>query len=117
MNHFELLGLPVQYQLDSAHLSSQFRELQRQYHPDKFSTSSERDQLMAVQKAAQINDAYQILKNPVSRLEYLLFLNGIDMRSEQTTMQDPVFLMEQMELRETLEEIDDEDALFDFDNV
>lgn len=118
MNYFELFGLPSQFKLDGSLLSSQFRELQKQFHPDNFATASERDRLMAVQKAAEINDAYQVLKNPISRAEYILSENGVDIRSEQQTMQDPMFLMEQMELREELEEIssstDAEDALFDF---
>ena len=75
---------------------------------------------MAVQKAAQINDAYQVLKNPISRAEYILAEQGVEIRGEQQTMQDPMFLMEQMELREELEEIadstDPESALFDFDS-
>lgn len=120
MNHFELFGLPVQFQLDGSLLSSQFRELQKRFHPDNFATASERDRLMAVQKAAQINDAYQILKHPISRAEYILAENGTEIRGEQQTMQDPMFLMEQMELREELEDIadssDPESALFDFDS-
>ncbi len=36
-------------------LSSPFRDLQRQFHPDKFAIASGRDRLLAVQKAAQIN--------------------------------------------------------------
>ena len=72
-----------------------------------------------MQKAAQINDAYQVLKNPISRAEYLLVQHGEDIRGEQQTMQDPMFLMEQMELREELEDIadssDPEDALFAFE--
>ncbi|CAK1694938.1 co-chaperone protein HscB [Vibrio crassostreae] len=119
MNHFELFGLPLQFQLDGSLLSSQFRDLQRQFHPDKFATASERDRLLAVQKAAQINDAYQVLKNPISRAEYLLVQHGEDIRGEQQTLQDPMFLMEQMELREELEDIADssepEDALFAFE--
>ncbi|MDN3700169.1 co-chaperone HscB [Vibrio artabrorum] len=119
MNHFELFGLPLQFQLDGSLLSSQFRDLQRQFHPDKFATASERDRLLAVQKAAQINDAYQVLKNPLSRAEYLLVQHGEDIRGEQQTLQDPMFLMEQMELREELEDIadssDPEDALFAFE--
>lgn len=119
MNHFELFGLPLQFQLDGSLLSSQFRDLQRQFHPDNFATASERDRLLAVQKAAQINDAYQVLKNPISRAEYLLVQHGEDIRGEQQTMQDPMFLMEQMELREELEDIadssDSEDALFAFE--
>ncbi|MDV7105304.1 co-chaperone HscB [Vibrio sp. TH_r3] len=116
MNHFELFGLPIQYDLDGSLLSSQFRDLQRQFHPDKFANGSERDKLLAVQKAAQINDAYQILKQPIARAEYILLLNGIDIKDEQTTLQDLDFLMEQMQLREELEEITSEDALFDFDS-
>lgn len=45
--------------------------------------------------------------------------NGVDIRGEQQTMQDPMFLMEQMELREELEHIasspDGADELYDFD--
>ncbi|EJG0027707.1 co-chaperone HscB [Vibrio alginolyticus] len=120
MNHFELFGLPSQFKLDGSLLSSQFRELQKRFHPDNFATGSERDRLMAVQKAAQINDAYQVLKNPISRAEYILAEQGVEIRGEQQTMQDPMFLMEQMELREELEEIadksDPKSALFDFDS-
>jgi molecular chaperone HscB len=119
MNYFELFGLPRQFSLDGSLLSSQFRQLQMQFHPDKFASASERDRLMAVQKAAQINDAYQTLKNPISRAEYLLAEHGVEIRGEQQTMQDPMFLMQQMELREELESIassaDPETALFDFE--
>ncbi|ANW23856.1 co-chaperone HscB [Vibrio coralliilyticus] len=120
MNYFELFGLPSQFQLDGSLLSSQFRELQKRFHPDNFASASERDRLMAVQKASEINDAYQVLKKPLSRAEYMLAENGVDIRGEQQTMSDPMFLMEQMELREELEDIpsssDPEDALFDFDS-
>jgi molecular chaperone HscB len=119
MDHFELFGITQQFDLNVAALSTQFRDLQRQFHPDKYATASERDRLLAVQKAAQINDAFQVLKQPISRAEYLLFLKGIDIRNEQSTMQDPIFLMEQMELREALEDIelssDPESELLDFD--
>ena len=120
MNYFELFGLPTQFKLDGSLLSSQFRELQKRFHPDNFASGSERDRLMAVQKASEINDAYQVLKSPISRAEYLLAENGVDIRAEQQTMQDPMFLMEQMELREELEHIsaspDVADELFDFDS-
>ena len=120
MNYFELFGLPTQFALDGSLLSSQFRELQKRFHPDNFAAASERDRLMAVQKAAEINDAYQVLKAPSSRAEYLILLHGIELRGEQQTLQDPMFLMEQMELREELEAVeqsaDAESALFDFDS-
>ncbi len=105
MNHFELFGLSNQFELEGGLLSEQYRELQRRFHPDKFATASERDRLLAIQKSAQINDAYQTLKNPISRAEYILSESGLDIRGEQKTLQDMTFLMQQMELRETLEEI------------
>lgn len=120
MNHFELFGLPNQFELDNAALAATFRDLQRRFHPDKFASASERDRLMAVQKAAEINDAFQTLKSPISRAEYILALQGVDIRAEQQTMSDPMFLMEQMELREEIEGIahssDPSSALFDFDS-
>lgn len=119
MNHFKLFRLPFQFELDGSLLATQFRELQRRFHPDNFATASERDRLMSVQKAAQINDAFQTLKNPILRAEYMLSEKDIDIRSEQKTLHDPEFLMQQMELREALEDIpsasDPEDALCDFD--
>ncbi|EAS65389.1 co-chaperone HscB [Photobacterium angustum S14] len=119
MNHFELFGLPFQFELDNSLLASQFRELQRRFHPDNYAIASERDRLLSVQKAAQINDAFQTLKNPVSRAEYMLAERDEDIRGEQKTLQDMAFLMQQMELREALEAIPDssdpESALFDFE--
>ncbi len=106
MNYFELFELPVQYQLDGHALSSVFRNLQRQYHPDNFVSASEQQQHQAVQKAAQINDAYRILKSPLLRAEYILTLVGFDTAGERT-MQDTSFLIEQMTLREELETICD----------
>ncbi|SUX72188.1 co-chaperone HscB [Citrobacter freundii] len=40
------------------------------------------------------------------RAEYLLSLHGFDIRSEQHTVRDTAFLMEQLELREELDEIE-----------
>ena len=59
---------------------------------------------MASQMAAQINAAYQSLKSPLERGRYLLKLSGIALDDEKDTQMDPAFLMEQMELREQLEE-------------
>ena len=118
MNYFELFDLPLQFSLDVAVLSDRFRQLQRQFHPDNFVLSNDAEQLQSVQKAAEINDAYQTLKLPVRRAEYLLTLSGRDIKSEQTTLKDLDFLMQQMEWRETLESISDirdaNDELSDF---
>lgn len=119
MNHFELFNIPVQFDLDLTQLSASYQKLQQLTHPDRFATASDQQRLLSVQKNAQLNDAYQILKSPLSRGEYLLELKGLDLKYETSTMQDGTFLMQQMEWREQLEDIQhsaDLDALEDMDD-
>lgn len=87
-------------------LSATYQKLAQLTHPDKFASASESEKLAAVQKNAQVNDGYQVLKNPLSRAEHILELRGVELQHEQRTMQDPAFLMQQMEWREQLEELD-----------
>lgn len=105
MNYFELFDLPDHYELDSAALAAAYRQLQQQYHPDRFAAASEAERLDALQHASTINTAYQTLKDPLSRAEYLLALAGLDIRQEQQTMQDPEFLIQQLEWREELDDL------------
>ncbi|GKX63988.1 co-chaperone HscB [Pragia fontium] len=106
MDYFTLFNLPVHFNVDTSTLSSRYQELQRQYHPDRYATAAESERLKSVQQAATINDAYQTLKDPLRRAEYLLSLHDIDVRNEQQTMRDTAFLMEQLELREELDAIE-----------
>ncbi|NMR26796.1 co-chaperone HscB [Pseudoalteromonas sp. NEC-BIFX-2020_002] len=105
MRYFELFAIPVDYNVDLVKVSKNYLDLQRAVHPDRHANASSRDKLLAVQNAAEINDALQILKHPVKRAEYMLSELGVDIRAEQQTLQDPLFLMQQMELREELEEL------------
>ncbi|MBY6063787.1 co-chaperone HscB [Pseudidiomarina sediminum] len=109
MNHFELFGLAEAYSIDLAELQQRYRKLQQALHPDRFANASERDKLLAVQRTSQLNDAYQTLRNPLTRAEYILSLRGVDMQHEQKTLQDPEFLMAQMEWRERLETLAGDD--------
>ncbi len=105
LNYFELFGLKTDFSIDLAQLSNAFQQLQKTAHPDKFAHASSQEQLLAVQKSATINDAYQTLKNPLKRAEYILKLRGTVMPSEQASFQDNAFLMQQMELREMIAEV------------
>lgn len=105
MNYFELFNLPFQFDVKVETISDTYRELQRAVHPDKFAHAGEHEQLLAVQKSAQVNDAFQTLKDPLLRAQYMLAERGVDIQLEQKTLQDPVFLMQQMEFREQLEDI------------
>lgn len=101
--YFELFGLPATYALDRERLDSAYRELQNKVHPDKFAAKSETEQRVAMQWATKVNEAYQTLKQPITRGVYLLQLQGIDAMSAQDTSIGPAFLMQQMEWREAID--------------
>ncbi|MDH4133395.1 MAG: Fe-S protein assembly co-chaperone HscB, partial [Gammaproteobacteria bacterium] len=103
-NYFELFGLPVSFDIDPADLSSRYRELQRRFHPDRYASAMESERRLAMQMTSQINAAHQTLRDPVLRGRYLLGLQGVMTDEETDTRMEPAFLMEQMELREALDE-------------
>jgi molecular chaperone HscB len=103
-NYFELFDIPVSFSIDAVDLKKRYRELQKLAHPDKYTNASDAERRMSVQLAAQVNEAYQVLSNPVTRARYMLELGGREINDQHTTS-DEMFLMEQMELRETLEEL------------
>lgn len=104
-NHFELFGLTPVFGLDVAELDRRYLDAVREVHPDRFAAAGEQEQRAAVQRAAALNDAYQVLKSATRRALYLLNLQApLD---EEATVQDPEFLFQQMEWREELEELGD----------
>jgi molecular chaperone HscB len=107
-NYFELFGLPVGFVLDGGELASRYRELQRVVHPDRYANASDHERRMSMQAATRINEAFQVLREPIGRGRYLLSLHGIDVDAEKDTTTDAAFLMQQMELREELESARDQ---------
>jgi molecular chaperone HscB len=111
MNYFELYNLPAQFEIDLDKLKQHYQTLQKLTHPDRFASASEQQKRMYLTKNAQVNDAYSVLRSPVSRGEHLLALRGLELAGEQDTVGDVNFLMQQMEWREALEEANSVDAL------
>ena len=111
-NHFELFGFPVTFDIDLEQLADRYRDLQRTLHPDRFASAGDRERRLSVQHTAQVNEAFQTLKSPLQRARYLLQLKGVRFDEERDTHLDPAFLMEQIELREALAEVgQQQDAL------
>jgi molecular chaperone HscB len=104
-NYFEIFDVAVAYNVDLDRVSSIYRDLQKAVHPDRFASGSEQERRIAMQQTSLINQAFQTLKDPVSRAQYLLGLKGIDMQNETDTTMDAEFLMEQMEFREAIAEV------------
>lgn len=101
-NYFELFGMPVGFMLDGSELAVRYRELQKVVHPDRFAASGEHSQRLSLQGATMVNEAYETLRDPLQRARYLLSLKGVETDAPQHTLNDPGFLMQQMELREAL---------------
>jgi Fe-S protein assembly co-chaperone hscB len=106
-NPFALFDLPVAFQVDSALLNERYLALQKSLHPDNFSAASAQEQRLAIQKSAEINDALRILKDPITRADSIIAINtGETENPEEKSNNDIDFLMQQMEWRETLENIE-----------
>lgn len=105
-NYFELFELEAVFDIDLGELDQRFQQLQRVLHPDKFASSSDAERRWSVQAASRVNEAYQTLKQPLKRANYMLELQGLMLNEETDTQMDPMFLMEQMELREALGDVE-----------
>lgn len=101
-DHFALFHLPAQFDVDATALDQAYRDVQGQVHPDKFVNATDAEKRVAMQWATRANEAYQTLKNPQKRAQYLCELNGVDLQTESNTAMPMDFLMQQMEWREEL---------------
>jgi molecular chaperone HscB len=112
-NYFEIFDLAVTFDVDQSMIAETNRNLQKQYHPDRFANANEQDARVAMQKTSLVNQAFQTLKAPISRAQYMLKLKGVDMESETDTSMDAAFLMEQMEFREAIADVREKDDPLD----
>jgi|TARA_B110000879_G_scaffold70807_1_gene98864 molecular chaperone HscB len=106
-NFFVIFSLPAIWQIDRGLLDSRYRQLQREFHPDRYAAKGDVEKRLAVQTTSLINQAYETLKSPLKRAQYLLELEDIDAGQESHITSDMNFLMAQIEFRETLEDIRD----------
>jgi molecular chaperone HscB len=101
MQYYEALGLEPRLSLDADDLKKRFYERSRQWHPDKFSRASAEEQQKALDMTALLNDAFRTLREPVTRAEYFLKENGIELSKDAP----PELLEEVFELNMALEEL------------
>ena len=110
-SHFELFGLPATYAVETDRLERSYRDIQSKVHPDRFAHAGDAERRASLQWTTRVNEAFQVLKNPVKRAKHLLELHGVDVAFETNTAMPQDFLVQQMELREALEEAKDSAAL------
>jgi molecular chaperone HscB len=104
LNYFERLGLPRRFDLASETIEKQYLARSREVHPDFHQLSSSIEQQTSLELSSAINQAYQVIREPFARADYLLQLEGGPSASETAEMPTS-FLAEVLELREQIEEL------------
>ncbi|MGH9579395.1 MAG: Fe-S protein assembly co-chaperone HscB, partial [Terriglobales bacterium] len=87
-DHFAFFGLPRKLELDEAALEREFYRLSRKLHPDLYARAGAQEQQWSLEKSSQLNDAYRALKDPVTRTEHLLKLEGVELEEQSKAATD-----------------------------
>lgn len=111
-DYYAFLGVPRRLNLDLAELEGRFRALSRQFHPDYFYNATPAERRASLERSSYLNDAYRTLKAPISRIAYLLELEGVWTAADrvdgagEAKKQAPAALLEEVfALNEELDEV------------
>jgi len=76
-NPFDVLGIPRAFNLDENAIETKYFELSKQWHPDRFAASGDKDlQIKSEEMSARLNKAYTALRTRENRLNALLEIVG-----------------------------------------
>ncbi|KAK4560825.1 molecular chaperone [Recurvomyces mirabilis] len=93
---------------DLKQLRKEFLQLQAKAHPDLAPANQKRQ---AEALSSRVNEAYRALQDPLKRAQYLLLQQGMDVEDESAKMSGGPLLMEVMEAREAVDEVETEEDL------
>lgn len=102
-DYFELFGLERSFDIAPADIQRKYLAIARNIHPDAFASADQATQSVVLHLSSAVNKAYETLRDPVRRAEYLLELSGGKSAAEDKRVQ-PELLAEIMMLREEIEE-------------
>lgn len=104
-DHWAVLGLERRLGLDRTDLEQRFHGLNRRLHPDYFRLRSPEEQAISLEASAAVNAAYRALRSPVSRVEYLLELEGLGLGTAGQAKPPADLFEEILELQEARMEL------------
>ncbi|MDR1530475.1 MAG: Fe-S protein assembly co-chaperone HscB [Burkholderiales bacterium] len=99
-DYYALFSLPRRYTVEREALTAAYHRAQTIAHPDQTAFADEESKRRAINESALINEAYHVLKNPVSRVRHLLQIHGADLAQGRLSVS---FLEEQLDAREAAE--------------
>ncbi len=116
-NAFEKFNLPLALTINLEELEDQYFKAQYTYHPDRLKASGKVVDEITSLYAAAFNEAYQLLKDPLTRADHLLHCLGW-LSSNETLEgnQDSHLLTFMMDLNEKIDEAVTEDAKKNLDH-
>lgn len=101
MNYFEFYQIEEAFFIDEDKLRQKYHQITKQLHPDFFTTASDTEQTLALEKSTLNNQAYRTLSQFESRMAYILETHGL-LQNTPTLPQS--FLMQMMDINEAKEE-------------
>jgi len=109
LSPFDVFGILPAARLDRSALRKRLLELQRLMHPDFHGQAGEALQGIAEHNTAELNAAFELLRDEAKRASYLVEMLGGPSESAERQMPQ-AFLMEVMDWNETLEELKEQIA-------
>lgn len=104
-DYYDLFKLEPSFELDEGKLDAKYKDLQKQLHPDLFSTKTPNEKDVSLQSSTAVNQAYQTLRDPIHRAMYILSREHINVFEESQSYRDPQLMNEIFELREGIDDI------------
>jgi molecular chaperone HscB len=107
VDYFTIFSLPRKLWIEMSALEQKFLQLSWKLHPDNFVNAPEQERELSLKRSSELNDAYRTLRDPVTRVEYLLGIEGARKEGEHKQQAPPELLEEVFELNESLDELRD----------
>ena len=97
--------MPRKLWIEMSSLEQKFLQLSWKLHPDSFVNATPEEREISLKRSSELNDAYRTLRDPITRVEYLLHIEGARVEGQNKQQAPPELLEEVFELNESLDEL------------
>jgi molecular chaperone HscB len=109
-DYFAIFGLPRKLWIEMSALERKFLQMSWKLHPDNFVNAPKEEREISLKRSSELNDAYRTLRDPVTRVEYLLGIEGAREEGQHKQQAPSELLEEVFELNESLDELREAEA-------